>query len=105
VAALSGIGRPARFEKALLEKGLDVRLSLRYPDHFVYGRSDVRRMEEILARRGLGTLVTTEKDWVKLRELLPLPAELRLARVEIDITGDDPVLECEKPQASPAVSL
>ena len=49
-------------------------------------------------------MVTTEKDWVKLREIGPPRAKLRVARLELDVMGDDPVAICEKPRATPAAS-
>jgi tetraacyldisaccharide 4'-kinase len=104
VAALSGIARPSRFEQSLVERGFDVRLSIRYPDHFRYDRHEIRRVDEILARRGIVRLVTTEKDWVKLKEVGPPSVDLLITRLELQITGIDPVRLCERPQAMPAVS-
>lgn len=103
-AVLSGIGRPSKFEQAVVDKGLEIRLALRYPDHFRYGCEDVQRIEERLSERRIERLVTTEKDWVKLREIGPPAVEVDVARLELEIIGDAPLLPCEKPQASPAVS-
>jgi len=101
-AALSSIGRPHQFEESLRVHGLAIGLALRFPDHHRYRRSDVVGIEQILASRGIDGVVTTEKDWVKLREIGPPRAKLRVARLELEIVGDDPVAICEKPRALPA---
>ncbi|UCG53302.1 MAG: tetraacyldisaccharide 4'-kinase [Candidatus Latescibacterota bacterium] len=101
-ASMSSVGRPERFERALLGLGIDLRVSIRLPDHHRYDRSDIDRIERMLSDRGVHQLVVTEKDWVKLRELDRLPGRLWVARLELDIVGEDPVLLCEKPQALPA---
>jgi len=103
-AALSSVGRPHRFEESLRAHGVALGLALRFPDHHRYRRSDVVRIEGILASRGIDRVVTTEKDWVKLREIGPPRAKLRVARLELDVMGDDPVAICEKPRATPAAS-
>ena len=104
VAALSSVGRPRRFEESLARRGAAVALALRYPDHYRYRAGCVRRIEETLASRGIGALVTTEKDWAKLREVGPPRAEVWIARLHLDIAGDDPVRICEKPRGAPAAS-
>jgi tetraacyldisaccharide 4'-kinase len=104
VAVVSSIGRPHRFEASLVAEGITIGLSLRFPDHFRYGRDDVRRIEGMLRTRGLERVVTTEKDWVKFREVGAPRARLWVARLELAVLGMDPVRRCEKPQASPAAS-
>jgi tetraacyldisaccharide 4'-kinase len=104
VAALSSIGRPHRFEDSLRSHGVAVGLALRFPDHHRYRRTDIVRIERILGSRGIDRVATTEKDWVKLREIGPPRATVHVARLELDIVGDDPVAICEKPRALPAAS-
>jgi tetraacyldisaccharide 4'-kinase len=103
-AALSSVGRPRRFEESLVRLGVRVGLALRFPDHYRYGASAVRRIEGLLAERGLGALVTTEKDWAKLREIGPPRVDVRIARLELSVVGDDPLRICEKPRGVPAAS-
>jgi tetraacyldisaccharide 4'-kinase len=105
VGVLCGIGRPSRFEGSLAALGLDIRVSLRYPDHYRYTDDDVRRVDYLLSQRNIGYLITTEKDWVKMREVEPLSAAVGVARLELDIVGDDPVDICGKPRVTPAASL
>jgi len=103
-AALSSVGRPLHFERALAAAGVATGVSLRFPDHFRYTADDLRRLEMTMLSRGIARLVTTEKDWVKLREMGELKVRVWVARLELALAGADPVRACEKPQASPAAS-
>lgn len=63
--ALSAIGNPEAFESAVAKLGYEVR-PLRFPDHHMYAESDLEAIER-LALRLHAPVITTEKDWVKLR--------------------------------------
>lgn len=102
-ASLSSIARPQGFDRLLSDAGVDVALSIRYPDHYPYGPADASRIRKVLTGAGISVLVTTEKDWVKLREL-ELPCGCVIARLELDVVGADLLPIIEKPQASPAAS-
>jgi tetraacyldisaccharide 4'-kinase len=68
VAAFCGIGNPEAFRRSLLDLGARVGDFRIYPDHHGYNREDVeglRRWAESLPAGS--TLVTTQKDLVKLR--------------------------------------
>lgn len=78
VAAFCGLARNDQFAATLEALRLDVRAFLRFPDHHVYGPRDLRRIDE--AARG-GTVLTTEKDLVRLPAGLPF----RVAAVRVDI--------------------
>lgn len=66
VLVLSGIGRPAGFEAACVAAGLAVPVAYRTDDHHWYGRRDVRRIAKLMLRHRCGSIVTTEKDLVRL---------------------------------------
>ncbi len=104
VAALSSVGRPHGFEESLTAHGVEIGFSLRFPDHFRYREEDVRLIERELESRGTSGIVTTEKDWVKFRAAGAPSVKLWVARLDLDVVGEDPVLICEKPQAVPAAS-
>jgi tetraacyldisaccharide 4'-kinase len=104
LAALSSVGRPLRFEASLAAHGVEIGFSLRFPDHYRYREADVRLIEREMASRGIGALVTTEKDWVKFDSVGAPRMKLWIARLDLEMVGTDPVLVCEKPQALPAAS-
>jgi tetraacyldisaccharide 4'-kinase len=63
--AFAGIGRPDKFTQTLAQAGLDVRQTRAFPDHHVYRDDDIRSLLQAADRGGL-TLVTTQKDAVKI---------------------------------------
>ena len=68
VGAFCGIGNPNAFRQTLAGLGADVRGFREFPDHYAYRREDVddlQRWAETLPDDA--ALVTTQKDWVKLR--------------------------------------
>jgi tetraacyldisaccharide 4'-kinase len=104
-AAMSSIARPGRFENALRDHDVDLRLSIRFPDHHGYDATDTANVESLLAKKSIDQLIVTEKDWVKLRETGPPSVTVWVTRLELDIVGEDPFLICEKPQAVPPAFL
>jgi tetraacyldisaccharide 4'-kinase len=87
VLAFAGIGDPERFFRTLRASGIELVQEQTFADHHLFS---VREIEALLAtakRKGL-TLVTTEKDLVRLRgraeltalarEIVPFPVTLQL---------------------------
>jgi tetraacyldisaccharide 4'-kinase len=77
VLAFAGIGRPAKFFAMLDRLGLRVVERHAFPDHHVFDEDTVMRLVEAAAAKG-ATPVTTEKDFVRLREearfmITPIP--------------------------------
>jgi tetraacyldisaccharide 4'-kinase len=64
VVVVAAIGMPAAFAAMLAAAGLAVDLVLGFRDHHEYTAADARR---IATAAGGRAVVTTEKDWVKLR--------------------------------------
>ena len=64
--AFAGIGDPARFFRTLRACGLDVVRERAFADHHVFSESDLDALHAD-ARRDRLTLVTTEKDFARLR--------------------------------------
>ena len=65
VLAFAGIGDPARFFSTLRDCGIDVAATRMFPDHHPYKRAEIERLKADAKRDGL-SLVTTEKDFVRL---------------------------------------
>jgi tetraacyldisaccharide 4'-kinase len=71
--AFAGIGDPGRFFRTLRGCGLDVARERAFADHHVFSESDLDALQAD-ARRDQLTLVTTEKDLVRLRGEAEPPA-------------------------------
>ncbi|HAH09906.1 MAG TPA: tetraacyldisaccharide 4'-kinase [Alphaproteobacteria bacterium] len=79
VAAFAGIGRPEKFFATLKAAGAQVVLAHAFADHYAFQASDWRALREEAVEYG-ATLVTTEKDWVRLEaawraEVMAFPVE------------------------------
>ena len=81
VLAVSALARPETFEVALrilLGEGTDVRAH-GFPDHHVYTEADMSRLRAE-AEREHRTIVSTEKDAVKMARLTSTPDSVRILR-------------------------
>ncbi len=86
--AFAGIASPDGFEATLRGLGAHITQMVRFPDHHWYTSSELTRLEARATASGACGLVTTEKDWVRLRRL-PLPrSPLHVLSVRLElVTG------------------
>ena len=91
VAVLSGIGRPDAFERQIADAGAAVEVSFRFPDHHRYTDGDVKWILEQAGVRGVGVVLTTEKDWAKLSRLDPPRGRFGLARLSLEFIDGNPL--------------
>ncbi|HEU5048130.1 MAG TPA: tetraacyldisaccharide 4'-kinase [Rickettsiales bacterium] len=84
VVAFCGLAAPRKFYRTLQEIGCSIRKYVAYPDHYVFKSEDLRFLREKAAEQE-ATLVTTQKDYVRL------PAEMRteVATVPIEVVFGD----------------
>ena len=68
-AAFAGIASPAAFAATLRSTGAVVEELAEFADHHWYAADDVARLDARAAELGVEALITTEKDWVRLRRL------------------------------------
>jgi tetraacyldisaccharide 4'-kinase len=88
--AFAGLARPQAFFDRLKEKSIPVGCEMAFPDHFLYGKSDLRELERTALHQGCDALITTEKDIVKVpsdwESRIPLymtELSIELARVSL----------------------
>jgi tetraacyldisaccharide 4'-kinase len=104
VASLSSVARPEGFDAALIERGLELALSVRFPDHHRYTTNDLHYVRRAVRERGCRGVITTEKDWAKLCAM-ELPLErLFVARLELSTIGMDVEAHVERPRTVSAAS-
>ena len=65
VLAFAGIGHPQKFYQTLSDLGYNVQLTQDFADHYAYKTDDLDALIKKAAKKDL-SLVTTEKDFVKL---------------------------------------
>ena len=68
-AAFAGIASPAAFAATLRSTGAVVEERAEFADHHWYAADDVARLDARATELGVEALITTEKDWVRLRRL------------------------------------
>ncbi len=65
VLAFCGLGFPKQFYDALEKNGKKPIETISFPDHHPYTSDDIKQLESWAYKKN-GTLVCTEKDWIKL---------------------------------------
>ena len=63
----SGIGNPNSFKDLLLENNFNVIDNIIFPDHFEYKKNDIQKIKS-RAEKFNAQIITTEKDFVKIKE-------------------------------------
>lgn len=87
IVAFSGIGKPQKFFALLAETGFDVAAKVDFPDHHFFTEHQINALRS-LAKKNKATLITTEKDFVRLsdemqEDILTFPIAMRVDKPEI----------------------
>jgi tetraacyldisaccharide 4'-kinase len=69
LAAFAGIAAPAAFADTLRSSGVLVEEMSAFADHHWYSVDDLARLDARASDLAVEALITTEKDWVRLRRL------------------------------------
>ena len=92
VLALSGIANPLTFHRTLVDLGAVLAGRLAFPDHHPYGPADLARVEAMAREAGAESIVTTEKDAVRILAG-PSYRPILVLRVDLKITEGADLLE------------
>jgi len=91
--AFAGLGSPRGFADTLGTAGVRVAGLMEYPDHHWFAQRDLEELAQQARALGVDGLITTEKDWVRLRSLTPLSLPLWVLRVRLQLQfGRDQLL-------------
>ncbi len=83
--AFAGLGSPAGFADTLLAAGVSVAGLMEYPDHHWFTQRDLGELAQQAGAIGAEGLITTEKDWVRLRSLTAPSVPLWVLRVRLRV--------------------
>jgi len=86
--AFAGIGDPQRFFRTLRASGLDVKAERAFPDHHPFSPEEISSLVAQAAQQEL-TLVTTEKDLVRLRRSHTGRPEPAISAFPVTLQFDD----------------
>ncbi|MDD5409289.1 MAG: tetraacyldisaccharide 4'-kinase [Candidatus Omnitrophica bacterium] len=85
----SGIGSPQLFENTVSSLGVKIAQALRFADHHDYTQADLDGIIECARTRNLDTIITTEKDAVKIARLKFDQARIFSLNIKLDITKNE----------------
>lgn len=92
--AFCGIANPARFEGTLRSLGVQLSGFVALPDHAKYGQSLMDSICGKAVKSGAKQLVTTEKDYVKIKTLnIPLPLSVLEIHAQQESTFEGFILQ------------
>ena len=87
--AFAGIARPAPFEQSLAAAEIRVDETVAFPDHHWYRLTELQGLAVRARAHGADGLVTTEKDWVRLRRLGPTALPIYVFGVRLELIADE----------------
>ena len=87
VIAFCAIGQPEQFYDYL--RCYDVVATKNYPDHHQYTYEDIKCLRQLMIESNASSMITTEKDAVKIRELLDKEEEIFALKLKpvLDLKG------------------
>lgn len=85
VTLFSGIGNPDSFEDLIRSLKVNIGLSFRFRDHHIYSREDLDKIIRESENKGIDTIITTEKDAVRLLNLRLKTYDLRLLALRVTL--------------------
>jgi len=93
VCAFAGIGSPESFRKTLESLGGRVVAFIPFPDHHHYHRKDITVIRGTAAGSTAETIVTTEKDGIKLAEFPSFLEDIFFLHIEMEIVPSGEAFE------------
>jgi tetraacyldisaccharide 4'-kinase len=91
---VSAIGNPRGFELLLEKMGLRLLKPIRYPDHHQFTQRDIAYINRQVLDEGGHTIMTTEKDMVRLKRLMKdLEAPIYCVPIELELKGEEEFLK------------
>jgi tetraacyldisaccharide 4'-kinase len=88
--AFAGLGSPRGFAETLASAGVRLAGLIEYPDHYWFAEADLRELAKQAHATAAEGLITTQKDWIRLRGLglPPLPVWVLAVRLRLESDRD-----------------
>lgn len=83
VLLFSGIANPASFEKTVINLGAKVVHHVKFSDHYQCKKSDINKLILTAQNVNADMILTTEKDYVRIIDLLPKLSNIYFLTIEI----------------------
>ena len=88
LVAFAGLASPEGFALTLRALGVDVAHFQTFVDHHWYSAGDLAALDARASALGAGGLVTTEKDWVRLRDVPRRGRPIHVVSVRLQLSAD-----------------
>ena len=85
----SGIGNPQSFRNLLEKNNLRIIKEIIFPDHYQYNEKDIKKIQN-LAYQNNAKIITTEKDFVKIKHYNN--QNINFLEIELEINSEDELL-------------
>jgi tetraacyldisaccharide 4'-kinase len=89
VFVFCGIGNPEAFFADVERWGIKVSGRTSFRDHHAYGERDLKRLQDAAERAGAATLLTTEKDAQKLRDVRAISLPIYFCRIAMEMREEN----------------
>lgn len=91
VVLLSGIASPDSFEQLIINSGIKVGLSFKFPDHHNYSQEEIKGIIHSSLEKKINIIITTEKDAVRLLEfpLINTGVAVIVLRIRLEIIENE----------------
>lgn len=88
---LSAIGNPSAFEQAVIQAQVEVADRLMLPDHAKFDAGVIRDLSNLVASSRAAGIVTTMKDWVKLRrtDVVARVGQVFVPEISVELSGHE----------------
>ncbi|MBN2420226.1 MAG: tetraacyldisaccharide 4'-kinase, partial [Deltaproteobacteria bacterium] len=104
IIAFSGIARPESFRESLMHLGADVASFMTFGDHYPFSKKDIERIMKEKKTQNGELVITTEKDWARIREITSGIDSLAFLSIKFIITsGKDKLFNLIKEKADSAL--
>ncbi len=84
--AFAGIASPDAFEQTLSALSITTNVFIPFPDHHWYAMEELEALERRAVALGAAGLITTEKDWIRLRHVAHLQRPLYVLSIRLELT-------------------
>lgn len=96
--AFAGIGQPDFFFNSLRNNGIELVSEKVFTDHYLYTKPDIKNLIEEAVKKGADSIITTEKDAVKIMPFLnEIDSEIRICALKLSVKLDLEELLNENP--------
>ncbi len=85
IGIFCSIGNPESFQKTLDKLGANILKHFQFVDHYVYKKEDIEEIVRYCREHHIDTMITTEKDTVKLMHFLDIFKGIQVLCLQIEI--------------------